>query len=284
MYSQEQLLKMLSSSQSSLRYDACEDIRINQESSPEIIAALEKAILDLDPNVAERAKLALLAALHHHVEKEGESPFLEHQGDVQKATSRGNGFNAFSFIFFRPTYLGQRLFYPWGAFGHGYVVPTETEYVRLRHQFENIIIIFSIVIFVIAFFLIPGKGSSAILPFRWACFFEPFYILAYIVTVRFLVRNLDKSPEMLTGSMDGIVQGGFYSQNADGQQGKYNPVVLWIFEIICLSIVVIGLILFIITATRDIGAVVINLFGLIAITIAALIFAQRRESRRPKPQ
>jgi predicted Zn-ribbon and HTH transcriptional regulator len=67
MYSTEKLLEMLKSEKSSIRYEACEWLRVSQESSPEIVAALEKATHDADNDVAERAKLALHAELHHQM-------------------------------------------------------------------------------------------------------------------------------------------------------------------------------------------------------------------------
>jgi len=65
MYSKEKLLQMLSSKKASVRYDACEWIRVNQESSPEIVNALVKATHDSDNEVADRANLALQADIHH---------------------------------------------------------------------------------------------------------------------------------------------------------------------------------------------------------------------------
>ena len=67
MYSKEKLLEMLSSKKASVRYEACEWIRVSQESSPEIVMALEKATNDLDKEVAERANLALQADIHHQL-------------------------------------------------------------------------------------------------------------------------------------------------------------------------------------------------------------------------
>lgn len=67
MYSQEQLLEMLSSDHPSVRYEACEELRVRQESSPEIINALVKAIHDEESWVEESAKLALQADAHHQM-------------------------------------------------------------------------------------------------------------------------------------------------------------------------------------------------------------------------
>ena len=67
MYSKEKLLEMLSSEKASTRYDACEWLRVSQESSPEIVIALEKATHDEDKEIAERAAYALQADIHHQI-------------------------------------------------------------------------------------------------------------------------------------------------------------------------------------------------------------------------
>jgi hypothetical protein len=67
MYSKDKLLQMIVSDKASTRYDACEWLRIRQESSPEIIYALQQATHDLDPEVAKRASLALQAEVHHQM-------------------------------------------------------------------------------------------------------------------------------------------------------------------------------------------------------------------------
>ena len=67
LYSKEKLLEMLSSKKASVRYEACEWIRVSQESSPRIIKALEKVSRDSDEEVAERATLALQADVHHQM-------------------------------------------------------------------------------------------------------------------------------------------------------------------------------------------------------------------------
>jgi uncharacterized RDD family membrane protein YckC len=67
MYSKEKLLEMLSSDKASIRYDACEDLRVSEESSPEIINALVNATQDEESWVAVKAKLALQADVHHQL-------------------------------------------------------------------------------------------------------------------------------------------------------------------------------------------------------------------------
>jgi hypothetical protein len=67
MYSKEKLLEMLSSNKASVREDACEWIRISQESSPEIVTALEKVTHDENIYVAKLANAALSADIHHQM-------------------------------------------------------------------------------------------------------------------------------------------------------------------------------------------------------------------------
>jgi len=67
MHTKEKLLEMLSSKKASERYEACERLRASKESSPEIVTALEKATHDEDKDIAERAKLALQADVHHQM-------------------------------------------------------------------------------------------------------------------------------------------------------------------------------------------------------------------------
>jgi hypothetical protein len=60
----DKYLNMLKSPKVSVRYDACEELRVATESSPEVIFALEEAAQDEDEYVAERARLALVADVH----------------------------------------------------------------------------------------------------------------------------------------------------------------------------------------------------------------------------
>lgn len=64
MYSLTELLTMLSSDNPTTRYDACEWLRFSQESSPEVIRALQNATQDSDAGVASRAAHALESQVH----------------------------------------------------------------------------------------------------------------------------------------------------------------------------------------------------------------------------
>jgi hypothetical protein len=63
----DKTLKMLKSPKADTRYDACEELRVATESSPEVILALEEASQDEDREVAERARLALVSDVHQRM-------------------------------------------------------------------------------------------------------------------------------------------------------------------------------------------------------------------------
>ena len=58
---------MIGSDKPSKRYDAVEWMRISQDSSPDMVYALQKATLDGDKEVSDRATLALQADAHHQM-------------------------------------------------------------------------------------------------------------------------------------------------------------------------------------------------------------------------
>jgi hypothetical protein len=60
----DKYLNMLKSEDADTRFDACDELCVATESSPEIILALEEATQDEDREVAERAGQALGAEVH----------------------------------------------------------------------------------------------------------------------------------------------------------------------------------------------------------------------------
>ena len=67
MYTTEKILEMLSSDKALVREEACEWLRFSQESSPEIVTALEKVTHDENFYIAEKAITALNADIHHQM-------------------------------------------------------------------------------------------------------------------------------------------------------------------------------------------------------------------------
>jgi hypothetical protein len=63
----DKTLKMLKSPKADTRYDACEELRLASESSPEVIIALEEATQDENKDVAEMARQALGSDVHQRM-------------------------------------------------------------------------------------------------------------------------------------------------------------------------------------------------------------------------
>jgi hypothetical protein len=60
-------LNMLKSPKADTRYDACEELRVATESSPEVVLALIEATRDENEDVAERARQALGSDVHQRM-------------------------------------------------------------------------------------------------------------------------------------------------------------------------------------------------------------------------
>jgi uncharacterized protein YbjQ (UPF0145 family) len=63
----DKYLQLLNSPKANIRYDACEELRLVKESSEQTILALEKALQDKDPDVADAAERALKAEAHQQM-------------------------------------------------------------------------------------------------------------------------------------------------------------------------------------------------------------------------
>ena len=154
---------------------------------------------------------------------------------------------------------GQKLFFPWGTLGHGYVIPSDAEFERLQYQYKNVTV-FSILVGIAAIIFL--KSLLSIVAFMFV------FIVAYMVWVRYQCRNLSPTQEKLT-----------VSENVANQPRAYNPVVLWLLEIISLIFIGIGVLMFLVDPANWLIAVFsIVLFGFSAVVLGRLIIIQRRNS------
>ena len=63
----DKYLQMLNSPKASIRFEACEELRLADKSNEQVIVALEKALEDKDPSVADAALRALRAEAHQQM-------------------------------------------------------------------------------------------------------------------------------------------------------------------------------------------------------------------------
>jgi uncharacterized RDD family membrane protein YckC len=105
--------KMLKSPKSDTRYDACEELRLATESSPEVVLALEEATHDEDAYVAERARQALSVDVHTQMAlKMGRSWAIPESETVNQSHAAGEiaATEEVTLSFFPPASLPRRFF------------------------------------------------------------------------------------------------------------------------------------------------------------------------------
>jgi hypothetical protein len=178
-------------------------------------------------------------------------------------------FDALTSSAFKTTNDGQRLFFPWGILTQGYVIPTEADFERLRHDYKNIMkftMIFSLLFVIVLWnfsswsFLFKGIVTVA---------FLLVYIVAYNVWVRFRCHNLSPAHEKLT-----------YSECAANQARTFSTVQLWLFEVGSLAFVAGGVWILLTDPNQWLIAVSsIAFFGLCAVVFTRMIVIKRRETR-----
>jgi hypothetical protein len=155
---------------------------------------------------------------------------------------------------------GGRLFFPWGAFGRGYVIPTEEDFERLRRRMKYALIV-PLPIFFVAFIWkgVVGVGAIALLFFVvWTCWL-------HLECRRFQVTH-----EQLT-----------FSENLVKQARIYNVRTLWLMEISALTFAGVAFA----KLLRDTSdwlqdVTLLALFSCCAFVCARMLIAKRNESRR----
>jgi len=170
-------------------------------------------------------------------------------------------FDTLSSSAFKTNDDGQKLFFPWGTLGHGYIIPSDAEFERLQYRYKNVTV-FSILVGIAAIIFL--KSLLSIVAFLFI------FIAAYMVWVRYQCRNLRPTQEKLT-----------FSENATNQSRAYNPFILWLLEIISLIFIGIGVLMFLVDPANWLIAVLsLVLFGFSAVVLGRMIIIQRRDSGR----
>ena len=80
----DRYLQMLNSPKASTRYDACEELRVANESGEQVILALEKMLHDKDTGVANAAQRALDAEVHQQMLIKLGRPVSRTQAETQR--------------------------------------------------------------------------------------------------------------------------------------------------------------------------------------------------------
>ena len=155
---------------------------------------------------------------------------------------------------------GRRLFYPWGAMGRGYVVPTEDEFERLHRIAKIFTAAFLVLVIVPAALQMPA--ATVVIAAVVALF--------YSLWARGLVRRLEPSAEKLS-----------VRAALSTQAFTHSIVTLWLLEFLSLGFVAAGILLLVRdSANWPIALAPIVFFGLCA-GLFAFTLVLRRKSVTP---
>jgi hypothetical protein len=153
---------------------------------------------------------------------------------------------------FKTSSSGQRLFFPWGPWGQGYVLPSEREYERLRRDFGA----YRLFLLLVAFPLsrLPWLIVLALLTLLSA---------AYAVWVRRRVAGFEPAAERL-----------FMRESYTSAALAYGVGLLWFMEVAAIGTV--GLCLFLLHVDpKPVFFIGIILFGLGAAVTAYMLVLRR---------
>jgi hypothetical protein len=170
-------------------------------------------------------------------------------------------FDALASGSFKTTDDGRKLFFPVGAFGRGYIVPSEGEFEKLRKGVKIYLIVSLLLIICVVPFAGPLSGVVLV----------PFLVGPYALWAYMQSRHMERTDERLTVN-EAIV----------GQALLHSKVGLWSLEICSALFVVAGI--FILAADPKnwlMGIASVLFFGFCAIMIGRMLVAKRRHGYRP---
>jgi L-asparagine transporter-like permease len=156
----------------------------------------------------------------------------------------------------RPRPDGRRLFFPWGIWGRGYVIPTEQHYERLLRQIKTYTMV-SLVVVIVAVGILKGL---------WALAAAAVLMIFYVVWIPILVRGLATSDEKLT-----------MAESMTTQARTHNLGTLRLLLVVSLLFVTIGLATLLFDPSQwPLSLTVIVFFGLCAVVFVRMLMLRRR--------
>jgi hypothetical protein len=154
---------------------------------------------------------------------------------------------------------GRRLFFPWGIYGRGYVIPSEEEYERLRHKLRIFLLL---------------CASSTILVSNILSYAAGFFLFAFLAAphILFLKRYCSR--------LEPSTERHAYRESFSAVVKRSSVVKLWLFEIASLAACAYG---FYLPLRRGefftMDYLVISLFVGMALIYRKMIVAKRQEQR-----
>jgi amino acid transporter len=189
-------------------------------------------------------------------------------------------FDALTSAAFKTNAAGQKLFYPYGHLGRGYLIPSETQYERLRRSYKKIWILTLILVVstVLVTSILSSTSEASILAlvfvlitFLFIAFLFAF-IIGYIVWARVQCRGLQRSTEKLK-----------YTEALSNETHHLSPKLLWLLEVVSILLVLYGVFLLIEDPSQWLFSVIlIAFFATIAVIYAKMIRTKREIQDKPK--
>jgi hypothetical protein len=170
-------------------------------------------------------------------------------------------FDGFTRSSFKTTEDGQRLFFPWGSPGQGFVIPSETEFERLRRRVKSYWLIYLSVIAIAG--SLQGILVTAVVMI--------FILAFYVAWARFQCSRLQRSEVKFTRSDRAAAR--------EANIRSVSPIALWLSELACLAFVGMGVRILVVCPGKWPTAVArIAIFGFGAAVIARALVLKRRHS------
>jgi drug/metabolite transporter (DMT)-like permease len=167
-------------------------------------------------------------------------------------------FDALAASNFKTTPDGRRLFYPWGIWGRGYLIPSDEHYERLLGRIKTYTMV-SLVLVIAMVVVLKGL---------WAVLGAAVLMVFYAAWVPSLVRGLQPTDEKLT-----------MSESMATQARTHSAPTLWALLVVALLFVAIGIGMLAFQPREWlIAAVIIVFFGLCAAIFVRMLLLRRRAS------
>jgi hypothetical protein len=176
---------------------------------------------------------------------------------MANASERTGYFNALTSTYFKITDDGRKLFFPWGALGRGYGIPSDEQYRRLHRQ----IMIYQIVS------LVAIIAAAAAQQFLGALVIGALSIAFYVAWVRRLVRSLPPSGERLTRE-----------ESMTTQARMHGAAALWSMLVISLVFVAAGIGMLIFEPHKWLVALASTAFFVVCAVVAVRMIVLRRRA------
>ncbi len=162
---------------------------------------------------------------------------------------------------FKTAQNGQKLFFPWGYLGRGYVLASEQDFERMRRQVKTYYVVMLVAI-------VATSGTHA---FMLSAAVAALAIVFYAVWARRQVARLQPAGEAMS-----------FRESSTSQARAFGPRALWLLEVCSLLFVAGGIFMYAADpANRLMALFTVIFFGCCATAIGYMLVIRRRPPAAP---